>query len=306
MAAAAEEKPSWAERLGWPPGSRLIILHVDDAGMSHDSNVGTIEAMEKGIASSTSVMMPCPWVPEMVQYIKQHPGTDAGMHITLNSEWKLYRWAPLAGKSAVPGLTDGEGCLHADSMQVVRSASPDEVEREIRAQLDRAVSMGFHPTHLDSHMGTVILPPFFERYVKVALETGIPLMLPAGHMQYVGARVSGLREQVMEAARRVWDAGLPLIDDILAEPTVGRDYNEMKSYLRERLRTMKPGITQVIVHCTRPSETFSFISNSGEKRLAELRMMMDPEVKAFLSEQGIATTTWIELKKRRLQVRSSF
>jgi len=298
----AKEETSWAERLGWSKGSRLVIIHVDDAGMSHDSNVGTIEAIEKGIAGSTSIMMPCPWVPEMVSYLKEHPGIDAGLHITLNSEWKRYRWAPLAGKSAVPGLVDEEGCLWKDTMQVVRSASADEVEREIRAQLDRAKTMGFQPTHLDSHMGTVFLPPFFERYIKIGLETGIPLMLPAGHMQHVGARLGGSRELVLEAARRVWESGLPLLDDIIADPTTGKDYDEMKATLMARLRGMKPGISYVIVHCTRPSETFAYISDSGEKRFAELRMMMDPELKVFLKDQGIGTTTWMELMKRRRQV----
>jgi chitin disaccharide deacetylase len=302
---AAEEKASWAERLGWPRGARLIILHVDDAGMSHDSNAGTIEAMEKGVASSTSIMMPCPWVPEIIAYVKSHPGMDAGLHITLNSEWKLYRWAPLAGKTAVPGLVDQEGCLWRDSMQVARSASAEEVEREIRAQLDRAKSMGFQPTHLDSHMGTVIMPPFFERYVKIGMETGIPIMLPAGHMQHVGERVAGFRDLVLGAARQVWESGLPLLDDIIAEPTIGKDYQEMKAFLMDQLRNMKPGISQVIVHCTRPSETFSYISNSGEKRFAELRLMMDPEIKSFLTDQGIQTTTWIELMKRRKQAATS-
>src|SRR5690606_25831316 len=129
--------------------AKVLILHVDDAGMSYSSNRGTVAALEEGVATSCSVMMPCPWVPGMVRYIRDHPGTDAGLHLTLTSEWKDYRWVPLAGKPAVPGRTDGEGCLWPSVAQAVGHASPEAVYREINAQLERAPSMGFRPPHLD-------------------------------------------------------------------------------------------------------------------------------------------------------------
>lgn len=102
---------TYAERLGFPKGAKVVILHVDDAGMSWDSNEGAINALTKGVANSVSVMMPCPWVPAFVHFLNEHPQTDAGLHLTLTSEWKEYRWGPLAGKIAVPGLTDKEGDL---------------------------------------------------------------------------------------------------------------------------------------------------------------------------------------------------
>jgi chitin disaccharide deacetylase len=104
-------EPTYAERLGWPPGSRVVIFHVDDVGMSHDSNVGAIKAVTDGVATSMSIMFPCPWVSEIGKYIKEHPTVDAGIHVTLTSEWPRYRWGPLAGKKAVPSLVDPEGCL---------------------------------------------------------------------------------------------------------------------------------------------------------------------------------------------------
>src|SRR4030042_1703428 len=102
---------TYAERLGWPAGTKAVIFHVDDAGMSHDSNLGRIKGAEGGVATSTSIMMPCPWVPQMAAYLKEHPQVDAGIHLTLTAEWKNYRWGPVAGKPAVPGLTDPQGCL---------------------------------------------------------------------------------------------------------------------------------------------------------------------------------------------------
>ena len=136
LACSAQDATTFAERLGWKKTDRVLLLHMDDAGMSFDSDQGIIRVLEEGAAKSLSVMMPCPWVPHIVHYMKQHPGTDAGLHLTLTSEWRDYRWGPLAGAPAVPGLVDDEGAMHSGVAAVVMRAKPDEVDREIRAQLD--------------------------------------------------------------------------------------------------------------------------------------------------------------------------
>src|SRR5687768_6425988 len=115
---------TYAEKLGWKKGEKVIIFHVDDAGMSFDSNKGTIEALEKGVATSVSLMMPCPWIPGMVKYLKAHSSIDAGLHLTLTSEWDDYRWSPLTGIIASPGLVDEEGAMHASVGSVVENATP--------------------------------------------------------------------------------------------------------------------------------------------------------------------------------------
>jgi predicted glycoside hydrolase/deacetylase ChbG (UPF0249 family) len=297
---ADADAPTYAERLGWPKGARVVIFHVDDAGMSRDSNQGVIEATSQGVATSASIMMPCPWVPEMVAYAKAHPELDAGLHLTLNAEWKKYRWVPLAGAGAVPGLVDDEGCLHRDPASVARLASPEEVDREIRAQLDRARRMGLRPTHLDTHMGTVMLPKFIESYARLGIEASVPVMMPAGHMRHVGAEVAPqYRAAFQQLAQQIWQAGLPLIDDLVTNPTKGETLAERKAYLLALLRDLRPGVTQMIVHCTRPTEVFQHISGSGEKRLHELQLMTDPDLRRLLDEQGIELTTWRELYARR-------
>ena len=170
---------TYAEKLGFPKGAKVLILHIDDIGMSWDSNQGAIQAMEKGVANSLSIMMPCPWVPGFIHYLKEHPDTDAGLHLTLTSEWKDYRWGPLSGRPSVPGLVDREGALWPSVAEVVKNATADEVEKEIREQLNRAREMSFEPTHLDSHMGTLFASPqFLERYIKVGIENKIPVMFP--------------------------------------------------------------------------------------------------------------------------------
>src|SRR5690606_23260582 len=149
------QEASYAEKLGYPQGSKVVIFHVDDAGMSHESNQGAKISIEQGIASSCSIMMPCPWAADMAKYAIDHPEMDAGLHLALTSEWKAYRWGPVAGKSQVPSLVDKEGNLWSSVEEVVRNASADDVEKEIRAQIDRALTLGLKPTHMDSHMGTL-------------------------------------------------------------------------------------------------------------------------------------------------------
>jgi predicted glycoside hydrolase/deacetylase ChbG (UPF0249 family) len=295
----AREQATYAERLGWPKGARVVLFHVDDAGMSYDSNLGAIRATEDGVATSLSVMMPCPWVPHIAAYLKGHPQTDAGLHLTLTSEWKNYRWGPLAGPSAVPGLVDRDGYLWPEAADVLNHATAGQVETEIRAQLDKALAMGLRPTHLDSHMGTCFCEPFVEVYVKVGLEKRIPILMIGGHLQHAGAEVGRFRPLLQALAERVWQGGLPVLDDLVTQPTSAPDYDGRKRQLFKLLTEMKPGLTQIIVHCTAPTEVFAQISGSGPARAAELRLMLDPEVRTFVQENGIVLTNWRELKERR-------
>ena len=298
VSASAQEQ-TYAEKLGWPKGARVVIFHVDDAGMSHDSNVGAIEAMEKGVATSTSIMYPCPWVVEMAQYAKKHPDADIGLHSTFTSEWDIYRWGPVAGKKAVPGLVDEEGCLWHSEEEAAKNATPDEVEAELRAQLDRALTMGLKPTHIDTHMGTVYTrPDFLERYIKVSAENGIPVMVPGGHAQYLAQNAPDLVGGVKELGEKVWALGLPVLDDL--HTGFGCEKPEdKKAQVIAFLHDMKPGLTQFIVHCTRPSDTFKKIAGSGPMRLAELEALTSPEVKKAVADEKIILTTWRELKQRR-------
>jgi predicted glycoside hydrolase/deacetylase ChbG (UPF0249 family) len=142
----AMAQTTYAEKLGWPKGAKVVIFHVDDAGMSYSSNRGAVRSIEEGVATSASIMMPCPWAASFVKYALQHPLVDAGLHLTLTSEWKDYRWPPLNGISHSPGLVDEEGCMWHEVAQVVKNANPDIVETEIRAQVERALKMG-PPTH---------------------------------------------------------------------------------------------------------------------------------------------------------------
>ncbi len=308
---------TYAERLGFPKGSKVVILHVDDVGMSYESNQGAINAMEKGVANSCSVMMPCSWVPNFAHYLSTHPKTDAGLHLTLTSEWSEYRWGPLSGKLAVPGLVDKEGAFWHTVADVVKNASPDEVEKEIREQIARARSMGFEPTHLDSHMGTLFASPaFMERYIKVGIDTRIPIMFPGGHSSLIGKQMN-MSEAQMKLLRQtgwqLWLSGFPVLDDLYNETYSWKIPDDVKSddkklqtfktgkYI-EALTSLKSGITMIIMHCTDPTEVFEKISDSGPTRKGDLLAMMDPEFRKALQKQNIILTTWRELMQRRTTI----
>ncbi len=314
-ACSAQDGTTFAEKLGWKKGDRVLILHMDDAGMSYDSNLGIERVIEHGAAKSLSVMMPCPWVPQMVRYIKAHPEADAGLHLTLTSEWKEYRWGPLAGIVTVPGLVDSEGALWSSVAGVLQHATADEVDREIRAQLDRAAKMGFQPTHLDSHMGTLFANPvYLEKYVKLGMEKQIPVMFPGGHDTYLRADTASatpqLLAQMQKIGQQLWQSGLPVLDDLhntsygwKPPPGTRSDDRELQKWraqkYMETLRELKPGVTMVIMHCTSPTEVFAHISDSGDLRKADMLAMLDPEFQAYLKSEGFIVTTWRELMERR-------
>lgn len=309
---------TYAEKLGFPKDAKVLILHVDDAGMSWDSNEGAINAISKGVATSVSVMMPCPWVPGFVHYLKEHPNTDAGLHLTLTSEWKEYRWGPLTGKTNSPGLTDSEGSLWPSVEEVVQHAKADEVESEIRAQLDRARTMNFEPTHLDSHMGTLFATPeFMQRYIKVGIENKIPVMVPGGHITMIAKQNNASPElvaQLQQVGQMLWNSGLPVLDDL---HNVSYDWQYPKDkdlsdaalqkfatakYI-ETIKELKPGLTMVIMHCTSPTSVFGFISSSARTRKGDMLAMTDPAFKKFLEKEGIILTTWREVMKRRQEMK---
>jgi chitin disaccharide deacetylase len=305
---------TYADRLGFPKGSRVLILHVDDAGMSFDSNIGAENALTKGVSTSVSVMMPCSWVPGFVDFLKSHPEIDAGLHLTLTSEWKSYRWGPVAGKKAVPGLVDKQGDLWPSVYEVVTHATANEVEMEMEAQIDRARTMGFEPTHLDTHMGTVFgSGEFLMKYINLGIKNHIPVMLPGGadvliqeQMKFPDATINEMRM----LGKMLWTSGLPVLDDLhnfsydwVIPADIVSDDKKLDEYKTgkyiEALKTLKPGLTMMIMHCTDTGPEFKYISDSGPTRRGDMLAMMNPAFKKAIADQGIILTTWREVKQRR-------
>src|SRR4030095_300564 len=167
-----------AERLDYPPDAKLLIVHADDLGMAHSINAASTKAFATGLVNSGSIMVPCPWLLEIATYARSNPQADLGLHLTLTSEWKNFRWGPVLPKDKVATLLDETGYLYLTEREAASRASVAEVESEIRAQIERARKLGIQPTHLDSHMGTLYQSKeLFEMFLRVARENKLPVRL---------------------------------------------------------------------------------------------------------------------------------
>ena len=157
--------------------SKTLLIRCDDLGMSHSVNMAFKELMESGLKFSASVMFPCAWYQEAVDILKQHPEITVGIHLTLNAEWKNYRWGPIAGKHKVPSLVDENGYFFPSRATFfANNPKSDEIEIELRAQIERAITSGINISYLDYHMGTAVEKPEHRAIVeKLAKEYGLAI-----------------------------------------------------------------------------------------------------------------------------------
>ncbi len=293
LLSAVSSEGNLAEKLGYPSDTKLLIIHADDVGMCHSVNRATIKALEKGIITSGSIMVPCPWFLEIAEYCREHPEADLGIHATLTSEWKHYRWRPVSSIDKVPGLIDEEGYLWHSVEDVVKHATPEEVETEIRAQVQRAIDFGIKPTHIDTHMGTMYASPeFFKAYCKVAREFGIPPMIVSPESDVAKQRrksnrvIASLFETLNTLA-----SGLPMLDNLVTG--VGSTKLELRrEEYKEVIRNLKPGVTQIIVHLGLDRPEMHAITSSWLARYNDFRVFTDPEMKRFIEEQGVKLIGW--------------
>ena len=295
----AGTKITWAEKLGYPAGKRVIMLHADDAGMCEEANAATAHLLENNYIQSAAVMAPCPSADDFIQWAIDHPKADIGMHLTLTSEWKEYRWGPISTAEEVPGLIDPEGMLWHEVPQVVMNASAEEVEKEIRAQIDKAIAMGHQPTHIDTHMGTLYgHASYVEVFFKVAEEYGIPAnaidlsdSLVADRFKKEGYPID---EKVIGI---IADYSLPKLDNFTSAPK-GETYEDKIENFKTLIKSLPPGLTEIIFHPSVESENLKSITNSWQQRVWETEMFSDPNLIKFFEEEGVIFTNWKEIMKR--------
>ncbi len=285
----AAAKPSLVERLGFAKDAKVLILNGDDFGMNHATNDGTIKALKSGGLTSATVMMPCGWNVEALKWAKAHPQASIGVHTTLTSEWGGYKWGPCLGVGGVPSLCTPEGYMWDDVVMVYGSATIEDVEKEIRTQLNRAIASGVDITHFDSHMGTMQYNPIYhELYLKLAKEYKMPCRM-AGH-------------DIMDKA-----GGGFLIDEADAmgvlHPEVlymnGPDSIEgTAAYFKDLLSKLEPGkVSELYIHCAVPSEEIFSTTGSAKRRIADTDFFSDPNTVKFMDEQGIQRISYRELRE---------
>jgi predicted glycoside hydrolase/deacetylase ChbG (UPF0249 family) len=188
------------------PDPVYLIIRSDDAGMTHSVNMGLERLMDAGLPVSVSVMFPCPWYQETVAVLKRHPAVAVGIHLTLNSEWKNYRWGPVAGREAVSTLVDADGYFFQSADALYKNhPALRHIERELRAQIERALRSGLKIDYVDYHMGTAVrYPEFRELTERLAREYGL------GMSGYFGETISN--PQYGAAPGRKADSLVALID----------------------------------------------------------------------------------------------
>ena len=287
-ALAPAQTKNTAEKLGYPAGTKLLIIHADDLAVSHSQDTASFAALDKHAASSASIMAPCPWLTEVAQYAKTHPDADLGLHLTLTSEWQSYRWGPVASRDRVPGLLGPDLNLWPDVPQVIKTAKPAEVEAEIRAQIDLAMKLGIHPTHIDSHMGTLFTPAFFPAYVKVAHEYGLP---------FLATRLPGAPASMMAL---IGDDDI--MPDSILMATGGKPENWASFYL-DLIRNLKPGLSELIVHLAHDDAEMQAVTEGHPAygsawRQRDFDVVTSAEFQQALKDNQVTLIGWKAIKDR--------
>jgi len=296
---AVEAKITNAEKLGFPAGSKVILLHCDDAGMCDEANIAVRNYFESGDLRSAAVMVPCPYAMELVDWAKTQDLPDVGVHLTLTSEWKSYRWGPVSDPAKVPGLIDPEGRMWHDVPEVVSHASAAEVETEVRAQIDRVIAAGFTPSHIDTHMGTMYAS---LDYLKVFLKIAEEYKIPANAIDLSDTAIAEnfrkagypITTDVVELLNKY---SLPKLDNFSSVPD-GDTYENKRDNFFVLLKSLGPGLTEIIFHPSVETENLKSITGSWQQRVWEAQLFSDPVVKEFFETNGILITTWREVMKR--------
>lgn len=295
----AQNKHTNAEKLGFPKGKKILLLHCDDAGMCEEANIAVQSYFLKGDIRSAAVMMPCPSAEEMVAWAVKHPAADIGAHLTLTSEWKNYRWGPITDAKKVPGLIDPDGKFWHEVPGVVMHASAKEVETEICAQIDRMIELGHRPTHIDTHMGTLYGSPEFA---KVFLETAVKYNIPANAIDLSDKDVADYYRAAGypindEMIKYLENYPLPKLDNFTSVPN-GKTYEEKRENFFALVNSLKPGLTEIIFHPSILTDNLKSITGSWQQRAWEAELFSDPVVKQFFDDNGIELTTWSAIMQR--------
>jgi chitin disaccharide deacetylase len=278
-----------AERLGYSADAKLLIVHADDLALAHSVDAASFDALNKGGVTSASIMVPCPWLNEVAAYTKDHPNADLGLHLTLTSEWKIYRWGPVEAKDKVASLLDPWGYLWPETGPAAQNLKVEEVEREIRTQVEQAIRAGIHPTHLDSHMGVLFSrPDLFATYVKVAHDY---------HLPFLAVRVADERAKLLSLLSQ---SDVVLESIVMANPSVHA--NQWKEFYGNAIKNLKPGLSEMIVHLGHDDAELQAVTidhpDFGSAwRQRDYDFVTSAEFKKMLEDNHIVLIQWRDLQK---------
>lgn len=285
------------KRLGFANDDRVVIIHTDDIGMCHASVEAFAQLWEFGLISSGAVMVPCPWFLKAAEYARARPEADLGVHITLTCEYPTYRWGPVSTRDPQSGIIDEQGFFYRTNQPVQERGDPAFVQREMEAQVERALAAGIQPTHIDTHMGTVAVPKFIPAYLQTALKFGLPAMML--RTDAAGWMTAGLDAQTAAFAvmfrRQIEEMGLPLLDH-LASLHLERSDNRL-DYAKQALAETKPGLTHFIIHPSVDTPELRAITGDWRSRTADYQTFMSEELRETVRKLGIQVIGYRQLKE---------
>lgn len=280
-----------SQKLGYPEHSKLLIVHADDAGLSHSENRATIQALKNGIVNSYSIMVPCPWFYEMALFAKENPHFDSGVHLTLTCEWENYKFGPVLPINEVPSLVDINGYFHSNRVNFINNAKPEEVKKELRAQIEKALRFGLQPTHIDSHMCSVgVSPEFLEIYINLGQEFNLPVFL---NKQFI---------ESVSLTDQTYDFKNELLTDVLHLGNYTYfEKGELKNYYGEALDHVSVGLNVLIIHPAFDDDEMKGITinhpNFGWKwRQIDYEYFTSEESRLKIKENDIQLITWGQIK----------
>ncbi len=279
-----------AELLGYGSEAKLLIIHADDLGVAHSENMASISGLEESPVNSASIMVPCPWFPQIAAYARKNKTADLGLHLTLNSEWEHYKWGPVTSKNLVPSLVNSNGYLYSAVDSLVMHAKPSEIEIELRNQVKKAIQFGIDVTHLDAHMGAAMsTPEFLEAYIKIGREFQLPVLLDK--------RMPFLKEDKISV---LLDERSVIVDfTATANPS---DFEKgMDHYYTEVFENLEPGLNCLLIHLAYDDNEMKAMTVNhpywgSAWRQADYDFFTSEKCAAILKEQNITLVTWRELR----------
>jgi chitin disaccharide deacetylase len=276
-------------RLGYPADSKLLIINADDLAMSHSENDASLTALDQKLVTSATVMVPAPWFGEVAAYAKTHPDADLGLHLTLTAEWQTFRWGPVTPRNLVPSLVGPDGNFYATTEEFAQHAKVNEVEIEVRAQIERAKSMGLDPTHLDAHMHALYATPqLFAVLRKVAREYKLPIRMARN-------------EQVFRDLLPYVDAADPFPDAIFS-PQGDVQPAGWKDYYLNVVKNLEPGVTELFVHLAHDDAemravTVNYTVWDAAWRQRDVDVISSPEFKKALADNHVILIGWRQIQR---------
>jgi predicted glycoside hydrolase/deacetylase ChbG (UPF0249 family) len=281
------------EALGFPKDTKLLMIHADDAGLSHSENRATIQALQKGIVNSYSIMVPCPWFHEMALFAKEHPHFDNGIHLTLTCEWEKYKFGPVLPISEVPSIVDDNGHFYRKREQLWQNATLEEVQNELEAQIEKALKFGLKPTHIDSHMYSVASnPKFYEIYKHLGAKYNLPVLLSKHLLEMVGKDPHLYFEE----------------DDFLVDRAYVGEFKyfqkgKLQEFYLSTLENLSSGLNLLLIHPAFDDNEMQGVTvnhpNFGaDWRQIDFDFFTNEEIKLVLHKNNITPITWKDIKTR--------